>query len=208
MSRVRTRHGVVVDTTALIEAAKSFDSADLSAGLSETLNTELKRFEVTTRKAMVENIALTQGYVESKTTFNASSKNRLRASIVVGGSLVVLGHYNPRVLYKPASSRARGDRSRGIPAGHKARGVEVTVRPGQPKELRAENAFVMRLKRGTDQGDKLGVFTREGKHRILHRYGIAPYSLFNYQAGQREGEFLNELQENSLNDLLRRFNLL
>lgn len=154
---------------------------------------------------MVAGINLAESYVESKTMFSPATSSRLRASITVGGSLVVLGHYSPRVTYRPApSKRAKGDRSRGVPAGQRAKGVAVQVRRGQEVELKSEHAFTMRLKRGTDQGDKIGVFTREGRNRILHRYGLAPYSLFKYQASQKEDEFMNELQEDCLNRILQR----
>lgn len=197
---------VVFDTSALVKAADGLDAFQVTTALRDSLNEQTKAFELTTRKAMVEGINLAESYVASKTRFEPATTGRLRSSITVAGTLVVLGHYSPRVLYKPAKSRkAKGDPSRGIPAGYKAAGVAVQVKRGQEKALRSETAFVMRLRRGTDQGDTLGVFTREGNHRILHRYGIAPYSLFRYQAGVREEGFMTDLADDSLNRILRQF---
>lgn len=191
------------DTSQIVKLADSLESFEIAETVRDSINTKLKEFELTTRRAMVAGVNLAESYVESKTMFSPATANRLRASITVGGSLVVLGHYSPRVTYRPApSNRAKGDKSRGVPAGQRAKSVAVQVRKGQEVELRS--AFTMRLKRGTDQGDKIGVFTREGRNRILHRYGLAPYSLFKYQVGQKEDEFMNELQEDCLNRILQR----
>ena len=201
-----TSRRVVFDTTALIKAADGLDAFQVTTALSEALNEQTKAFEVSTRKAMVEGIKLSESYVASKTKFEPSTAGRLRSSITVAGTLVVLGHYSPRVIYKPAKSKkARGDKSRGVPAGYKAAGVAVEVKRGQEVALKSQSAFVMKLRRGTDQGDTLGVFTREGRHRILHRYGVAPYSLFRHQAALREEGFMTDLQDDSLNRILRQF---
>lgn len=64
-----------------------------------------------------------------------------------------------------AAPRAKGDPSRGIPAGRKAAGVAAGVRKGGAKKA-MPGAFLMQLK--NDNG--LGIFTRSGR-LLRHRYG-------------------------------------
>lgn len=186
----------VVDVGPLIDAARDLDSFDVGSELASFVSEKAGQFADRTLKGMVRNIALSEGYVKSKMTVEAATKQRLRAVITTEGSLVVLGHYNPRVTTRPAVRRgnrtSKGDASRGVPPGQVASGVRVTVKPGSPKEL--PGAFTMRLRRGTDQGDTLGVFTRQGG-KLLHRYGVAPYSLFRFQINEQQDAFVAEFND-------------
>lgn len=194
----------IFDTGPLLEAAKDLESFELASSIAGSMNESLAAFEVSTRRAMVQSIALSESYVEGKTSRTAATSNSLKASLEVAGDLVILGHYSPLVRYAVVGGKRspKGDPLRGVPPGAKATGVQVTIKPGQPKVI--PGAFTMRLRRGTDQGDKIGVFTRNGT-RKLHRYGIAPYSLFRYQIEQQQDEFLDKLQGEALDRIVDRY---
>lgn len=194
----------IFDVGPLIEAAKQLDSVDLATSLADVMNESLREFEVSTRRAMVQRIALSAAYVEGKTKRTAATSASLKATVEVGGDLVILGHYSPLVQYKTVGGKRppKGDPSRGVPAGARSTGVQVTIKPGSPKVI--PGAFTMRLKRGTDQGDKVGVFTRNGS-RKLHRYGVAPYSLFRYQIDQQQDEFMDKFQGEALDRIIDQY---
>lgn len=196
-----------VDPSAIIDAANALDAAvgATPEAIRKILNDKTQKFMIDSRRGMLRQIALTEGYVSSKMHFEPAKANdgNMVASITTAGSLVVLGHYSPEVVYRPAvrPKRAKGDPKRGVPAGMTASGVRVTVKPSAPKQI---GGFTMTLKRGTDQGDTVGVFTREGK-RLKHHYGIAPYSLFRYQVEENKGAFLDELAVSAITAIVDRY---
>lgn len=199
---------VKVDPTRMLAAGQAlvdFAGGSVSEEAQRAVNEQTAAFMVEARRAMIAGIMLSEGYVSSKMQFDPSTNpNRIRASITTAGDLVILGHYNPVVQTVAAKrpNRAKGDKSRGVPPGQKAAGVGVTIKRGQPKTH--PEAFTMRLRRGTDQGDSIGVFTRRGDKK-LHRYGIAPYSLFRFQVDQRQDEFAESLSQVVIDRIVDRY---
>jgi hypothetical protein len=194
-----------INPKALISAASELDG--FAGSVSETalavVNRETRRFEQVLQKGMGENIALDPGYIRSQMTFDpATSARSIRARITTRGSLVVLGHYSPKTIYVPATSRRKsfkGDAKRGIPAGQKNAGVQVTVKPSAPRAI--PGAFTMTLRRGTQAGDSVGVFTRSPAGGLVHRYGIAPYSLFKYQVAKGQDAFADSLSLSIIDEI-------
>ena len=158
-----------VDPSAIIDAANALDAAvgATPEALRKILNDKTQKFMIDSRRGMLRQIALTEGYVSSKM------------------------HFEP----------AKASDATLIASGMTASGVRVTVKPSAPKQI---GGFTMTLKRGTDQGDTIGVFTREGK-RLKHHYGIAPYSLFRYQVEENKGAFLDELAVSAITAIVDRY---
>lgn len=158
---------------------------------AEAVNEVITRADAESRRGMNAGINLTDAYVRGKTDLAlAPAGANPEATLTTRGDLTILGHYDPVVTYV-AASRAKGDPSRGVPAGSKAAGVSVEIRRGGRKPM--PGAFTMRLRRGTADGDQTGVFFREGA-RKRHVYGVAPYSLFRYQIGVRQDDFAADLE--------------
>jgi hypothetical protein len=146
------------------------------------------RFDTQARRDMNAGINLSDGYISSKMSLTkAAPGSRAEATIRAVGDLTILGHYNPVVQTAAAGARSKGDPSRGIPAGRKASGVQVTVRTGAPKVI--SRGFTMRLK----NNGKTGVFIREGE-RLKHLYGVSPYSLFRFQAATHIDDLGRDLE--------------
>jgi hypothetical protein len=147
----------------------------LNVSMADVVNDVAGRFDTRARAGMNAGINLSDAYISSKMSVaRAAPGGKAEARITARGDLTILGNYNPVVQTVPASARAKGDPSRGVPAGQRASAVQVTVRKGTPREI--PRAFTMRLK----NSGKTGVFIRE-KDRVKHLYGVSPYSLFRFQ---------------------------
>lgn len=158
---------------------------------STAVNEVVTRFEKVASRGMNEGINLSDAYIKSKTDLVLARPGaNPEATLTTRGDLTILGHYDPVVLYRSAP-RAKGDPSRGVPAGARAAGVSVEVTRGNRKSM--PTAFTMRLRQGTKEGDKVGVFIRNGD-RKKHVYGVAPYSLFRYQLNKRSEELETDLE--------------
>ena len=158
---------------------------------STAVNEVITRFEKVATRGMNEGINLSDQYVKSKTDLVLSrAGTNPEATLTTRGDLTILGHYDPIVLYRSAP-RARGDSSRGVPAGARAAGVSVEVTRGSRKSM--QGAFTMKLRQGTKEGDKVGVFIRSGD-RKKHVYGVAPYSLFRFQVNKRADDLEVDLE--------------
>lgn len=158
---------------------------------SAAVNEVVTRFEKVASRGMNEGINLSDAYIKSKTDLVLARPGaNPEATLTTRGDLTILGHYDPVVLYRSAP-RAKGDPSRGVPAGARAAGVSVEVTRGARKTM--SSAFTMRLRQGTEDGDKVGVFVRNGD-RKKHVYGVAPYSLFRYQLNKRSEELETDLE--------------
>lgn len=158
---------------------------------SAAVNEVVTRFEKVASRGMNEGINLSDAYIKSKTDLVLARPGaNPEATLTTRGDLTILGHYDPVVLYRSAP-RAKGDPSRGVPAGARAAGVSVEVTRGNRKSM--PTAFTMRLRQGTKEGDKVGVFIRNGD-RKKHVYGVAPYSLFRYQLNKRSEELETDLE--------------
>lgn len=184
-------------STASLEAQadrlQRIDARALQLAATQAVNDTVEKFAPAARKLMNAGINLTDAYVSSRmvSVLSPVSANPL-ATINVNGSLTILGHYNPVVLYAPAPSgkRAKGSPKFGIPPGNVATGVSVEVTRGVRKDI--PGAYMMTLRRGYDAGETEGIFLRENGIR-RHLYGVAPYSLFRETI---------EAQEQIIGDLL------
>lgn len=190
---------VSIKTEQVLEAAQRLGRIDgpaLQAAFAKAINTVTAEYDATVRGDMNEGIALSSAYVSSKMTLEPATAAP-QASITTFGpgrpnraGLTILGHYSPVATTVAAKGKAKGDPSRGIPAGYKAEGVQITVTRGVPKVI--DKAFTMRLRQGAVAGDKTGVFVRQGKH-LKHLYGVSPYSLFRFQVDRTEAALVDRL---------------
>lgn len=190
-----TRLRVTVDVREIEGLAKSLARVDgrlFSQTATDVVNEVARRAYDTIVPAMNAGINLTDAYVRSKTDLVlATGGSAPEAAIVGRGDLTILGHYDPVVTHRAAAGPAKGDPSRDIPPGRRAAGVSVEVRRGGRKTI--DRAFTMRLRRGTRDGDQVGVFLRTaGVAR--HLYALAPYSLFRKQATERVDDIAADLE--------------
>jgi len=81
----------------------------------------------------------------------------------------------------------------------RAAGVSVEVTRGSRKSM--PGAFTMRLRQGTKEGDKVGVFIRNGD-RKKHVYGVAPYSLFRFQVNKRSDDLELDLENTAASSMV------
>lgn len=153
----------------------------------QAVNEVATRFEGTALGGMGANIGLAPGYIASKVRVEpATDLLNPRAEVVAVGDLTIMGRFPLTQLTQPAA-RARGDASRGIPAGRKQAGVRVAIRRTAPTQQ--ERWFTMRLRSGVGTG----VFVRDGE-RVKHLYGPSPYSLFRYQINTRLADVEADLE--------------
>lgn len=169
-----------------------YDGAALNALLTRAVHETAAAFDSKTRRAMNAGLNLSDGYISSRLDLDTVA-GVPRATLTAAGpgrpsrfGLTILGHYAPEVLTRSAP-RAAGDPKRGIAAGLKAAGVSVEVTRGQRKPI--AGAFTMTLNRGAINGDRVGVFVRDGK-KLRHLYGVSPYSAFRAQVNEGTGVFL------------------
>lgn len=188
---------ITIATDEVVAAAQALDAIDgaaINALLTRVVTEQAGKFDTRLRRAMNAGIALDDGYISSRMDIERTA-NVPRVTISAAGpaapgrkGLTILGHYSPRVTTSAAKGKAKGDPSRGVPAGQRASGVQVEVRKGEPKTL--TGAFTMTL-RGSG---KTGVFVREGG-KARHLYGVSPYSLFRFQIGAQQEAMAAELQQ-------------
>ena len=198
---------VTITTDEVLAAAtqlEKIDGAAINALLVRAVNEAAGKFDTRLRRAMNAGIALEDGYISSRMEVDRQA-NVPRVTITAAGpgragrkGLTILGHYSPRVTFSPAKRPSRGDAKRGVPAGMRASGVQVTVRRGAPTTL--NSAFTMTLRRGTVAGDNTGVFIRDGE-KVRHLYGVSPYSLFRFQINAQQQQMDAELQREVLTAL-------
>jgi hypothetical protein len=187
---------VRIDAEQVLGLAARLDAVTgerLDRALIPVVNEVRARFDTRARRAMNAGIALSDQYVSSKMSVEPAV-SAPSTSITTAGpgrpnreGLVILGHYNP----KPISGRLA-----------RPGGVRIEATRGAPREL-TRNTFIMRLKRGAQAGDKLGVFERvgrdgPGKRGWKHLYGVAPYSLFRFQVDKGADDLADDLQRTAL----------
>lgn len=174
-----------------VEALAQGQAARLAA--IDAVNAVVLRAEQSTREGETRDINLSDAYVKSKTDVALAVRDP-RAEVTVRGDLTILGRFPLVQLTQAAKSSAKGDPSRGIPAGSKQAGVSVGIKRSSPTAQ--PKWFTMRLRRGQAAGENVGVFVRTGAARgdVKHIYGPSPYSLFRYQAGLQLDEIADDLQ--------------
>lgn len=160
---------------------------------AEAANDVAVRVDAQAKQRMNAGINLSDQYIRDRMTLvraSATGSGAVRAEIIAAGRLTILSRYPYARLTAPAP-RAKGDPKRGIPAGSKQAGVAVEIVRGQAFEK--AKWFTMTLRRGTQAGDSVGVFSRGEKGILEHMHGPSVYSLFRYQINQLQDEILDDL---------------
>lgn len=163
----------------------------------EAVNEVTTRFDRLARAGQNEGINLTDEYIRSKTKVDLATSDP-KATITTRGDLTVMGRFPRTQRTRPATSgRAKGDPSRGIPAGQKADGLTLEIAKGRARV--EPRLFTMTLK----NGNGVGVFVRTSAGKKKHLYGPSPYSLFRYQVQRRRDDLMKDLQQTGLDRISR-----
>lgn len=166
-----------VDTKAVEALAGRIEGittrAEVHLGAIEAVNRVVTRADESIRAGEIRGINLTAAYVRSKTDL-VLAVGKPSAQIITRGDLTIMGHY------KPDQKREAGTPLRAGPtAGRRPSGVTYELRRGSPQT--EGQWFTMRLRQGTQSGDKVGVFVRKSATEVKHIYGPSPYSLARFQ---------------------------
>lgn len=183
----------LADAIGKVASAEVLEQAEVRA-----VNRVVDRTYNHARQRMNEGINLDDAYIQRRLRVTPAT-DRPRAAITADGSNVVLGRYNPKLRLRPArnAGRSKGNAKRGIPPGLAAAGVTVEVTRGAPKTI--DNAFLMPLRRGSESGGNgLGVFMRDPRGNVSHRYGPSVYQLFRTTVDKMIEEVQDDLQETVL----------
>lgn len=196
------------ETVVKVSVAEVLDAADrigridgkrLASATIRTLNEVVDRTYDLARERITVGINLTDEYLKRRMIVEHAASGKFTAEITAPGdrsNLTRLATYEPDMVVIPRSTKNRNRNAGrlGIPAGSKQAGVSVEVVRGGRKTV--VGGFLLPLKKGAEDGDKFGVFTRsEGKP--VHRYGPSVYQLFRWQAPRISDEVTDDL-ENSL----------
>lgn len=149
------------------------------------------------RDRITADLNLSDEYLRRRMRVEHATVGKPQATITASGTrsdMTRLARFDAQMVITP---RTTGGRSRnrgvlGVPQGSKQNGVSVTVRRGSEKTL--DSGFMLRLRQGSEQGDKFGVFIREGK-RLKHLFGPSVYQLFAWQAPRLVGEVTDNLEK-------------
>jgi hypothetical protein len=147
---------------------------------AEAVNEVTTRWQPLFQRAMNAGLNLTDAYVASKmssTPATAVGTGAVRAEIATRGDLTIIGHY-------PHQQLREGN-------GRRGSGVRVEIKRGAA--VIEPRWFLMRLRTGTEAGDREGLFVRTSAGRVKHLYGVSPYSLFRFQTNRLEGEMADDL---------------
>lgn len=193
----RQSFGVKVDFSQAEQLGTRLERAVSRAALRlsaiDAVNEVATRFDVVAKEGMNARINLSDQYVRERMSLVKASpagSGPARAEIIAAGRLTILSRY-PYAQLTASAPRVKGDPKRGIPAGRKGAGVAVEIVRGQA--FAKDKWFTLTLRRGTQAGDKVGVFSRGEKGILEHMHGPSVYSLFRYQVGQRQDELFEDL---------------
>lgn len=170
--------------------------AEIRLGAVAAVNAVIKRADASIRAGENAGTNLTDAYVKSKTDV-ALAFDKPSARIVTKGDLTIMGHY------APFQRRVAGTPLRAGPtAGRRPSGVTFEIIKGK---VEVEGQwFLMRLRRGSTSGDKVGVFVRTGKGTVKHIYGPSPYSLARFQINAQDDAINNDLEQTVLTEVSKR----
>lgn len=188
-----------ITTDALKDAAGDLgdiSAQELTRRSVEALNEVVDRTYDLARERITTGINLDDAYLRRRMSVTHADTSRLQAEIVARGdrpSMTRLASYDARMVIVPRTTRGRSRNTGrlGIPQGSKQSGIDVTVVRGSEKTM--GSAFLLRLKQGSEDGNKFGVFIREGK-RKKHLYGPSVYQLFRWQAERITDEVADDLE--------------
>jgi len=119
-----------------------------------------------------------------------------RAEMLTTGSSVRMGQYPYSQQWTSAKGKAKGDPSRGIPAGQKAAGVNVDMKVGAAAH--SSHWFLLTGKNGITN-----VFYRNGSGYEF-RIGPSPYQLARFQIAAQEDSIQEALMSEALGRMSKR----
>lgn len=162
----------------------------------DAVNEVVTRFDAVARKGMNAGLNLSDDYIATRmkvTRAASTGSGTVRAEITArgpdkAGGLTIIGHY-PHAQSRVAGTALRKGPSRGL----RPSGVGVEIKKGQAEF--EPQWFTMRLKQGTQAGDKVGLFVRTTASggKPVHLYGPSPYSLFRHQIETRQDDLNADL---------------
>lgn len=178
----------------------------LIASAVDIVNQVTRRADLSLRRGAVEDINLTPAYVKSKTDVTyATVAGGPKSLILTKGDLTIMGNFAPlsRIVAPGAARRA------GPIAGFRSAGTRVAIRRGS---VETQNQwFIMRLRRGTQAGNKFGVFVRDdaiapknkrdGRAGKKHIYGPSPYQLMREQGRRQFDSITDDLERTAVRGL-------
>jgi len=194
------REVVAIDISALLDVADDLSRIEpgkLRDAAASALNAVAARTFDTARDRITAGVNLTDDYLQRRMEVVKADKLGLHADIIARGDtseLTRLATYDAKMVIVPRDTTGR-NRNRGVlgvPKGLKQQGVNVTVMRGSEKTL--DTGFLLRLRQGSRQGDKFGVFLRDGK-RLKHLFGPSVYQLFAWQVPRLVGEVADDLEK-------------
>ncbi len=168
---------IKVDAKGLQDLAKGLGNVVIAfpGAAVAAVNKVAEQAKFTTIKQIPKEIQLSEEYVAGKMSFKPATESQPTAIVTAADRPTVLTRFKVTQKVKAASKRAKGDPSRGIPAGQKAAGLHVVVKSGADMPY----GFLVPLK----GGNGFGVFTRikgtTAKSAIRHRYGPGVDQAFN-----------------------------
>lgn len=202
MARLSAITIAVDQVVGLADRVADLDTQAFSRAAVAALNTTVDATYELARDRITTGINITDDYLRRRMSVEHAKGSKLQAEIVASGDaqrMTRLVHYGAQMLIVPRKtttpSRSQGSLLR-LGSGSKQGGVRVNVK--SPKTM--VDAFMLPLKRGSQQGEKMGVFRREG-NKLKHLYGPSVYQLFRYQSSRIEDEVAGDLQANLLDQV-------
>lgn len=176
------------------------DQQAIARGAAQALNETTERLYDTARDRISAGVNLDDAYLRRRMQVELATTSGLTSAVVAKGdtaNLTRLASYNAQMVIVPRTSRAKSRNTGrlGIPQGQKQSGVSVSVMRGGDKTM--DGAFLLRLKEGSRQGDKFGVFIRDGDKK-KHLYGPSVYQLFRWQAPRLASDTADDLEQTLL----------
>lgn len=172
--------------------AKLDAEAFAKAAITAVNDTAESAYELA-RERITVGINITDDYLRQRMVLNPATRSNPKAEIIASGDssrMTRLVHYGARMIITQAKTKRPQNKGRlGIPVGSKQAGVTVDVK--SPKTV--DDWFMLPLRQGNAQGEKLGVFSRKNG-RLKHMYGPSVYQLFRYQIPRIEDEVGEQLQ--------------
>lgn len=200
MARGAFRKVFTIDIDAVSVLANDLSGVDprtLARAASQALNETAERTYDIARERISAGVNLDDAYLRRRMRIDPATAYGLKAAIVAKGDysdLTRLASYGAQMVIVPRTSggKSRNTGRLGIPQGRKQAGVNVSVLRGGSKTM--ESAFLLKLREGSQQGEKYGVFIRHnGKKK--HLYGPSVYQLFRWQAPRLANDTADDLEQ-------------
>ena len=181
----------------LVNDLGNMDPRTLARAMTQALNETAERTYDIARERISAGVNLDDAYLRRRMEVEPASASGLTATIVAKGDytkLTRLASYNAQMVIVPraGAGKSRNTGRLGIPQGRKQVGVNVAVVRGVEKEV--QGGFMLKLREGSQQGEKYGVFIREGGKK-KHLYGPSVYQLFRWQAPRLANDTADDLEQ-------------